>query len=168
MKPGKPFVVAAVILAVLLLLPWLLMFSVDLIAQSQLKTETILTSLSPNAEYSVRVDGRMGTGLLNVPVYITIYGEEMEKNTRCCTVRAYIDNDNGGAYANSNVWMVWKADNVAVVLLMGEEQMPELIEIAFGEETSVTRRQTPETAQEARALLEGFQVDVDAIPERYW
>lgn len=168
MKRFKPplFVVATIIS--IFSLPGLILLAIDIKAQSEIQTEVIMDSNSPDGKYSVHIDGRMGTGLLNVPVYVTIYGERSGEENHCCVVETQIDNNNGGAVANANVWTVWTENNTAVVVLMGKEQWPELIEITFGLNTNVVRKQTPETSDEARVLLETNQIDIGLIPSQYW
>lgn len=172
MKERKA-VVTVLVTAILVPLVFVLsfgavLFGIGALADGNTPTDVIMDSVSPNGKYSVYIEGRMGTGLLNVPVHITIRGKE-EGKERNCWVSTQIDNNNGGASANANVWTVWKDANTAVVILMGKEQWPEWIELTFEEEdTQVIRRQAPETSEEARTLLREFGINVDAVPEQYW
>ena len=128
----------------------------------------IIESTSPNNQYAVRIYGEKGEGLLNIPVYITVYGDTVESDTqsgKLCRISTQIDNDSGGAGAKSNVWLFWESDSEAIVILMGREQKPEIIMISFAAKTEVTRIRSTEMAKE---ILEKFQVDVETIPSYFW
>lgn len=132
------------------------------------RSPTIIEAISPNGKYAVQVTGELGEGLLNVPVYVTIYANlvDEDKDTGYSRkIKTQIDNDNGGASANTNVWLVWETETEAVVVLMGKEQVPELISISFGQEIEIAKTRSSE---EARKILQKAQIDTEIIPSYFW
>lgn len=132
------------------------------------KSPTIIEDVSPNGKYTVQVTGELGEGLLNVPVYVTIYANLVDEDKGVeysRKIKTQIDNNNGGASADTNVWLVWESETKAVVILMGKEQIPELISISFGQEIDIARTRSSE---EARKILQEAHIDTEAIPSYFW
>lgn len=88
-------------------------------------------SISHNQDYIVNIYAESGVGLLNVPTYITIEGIYQKTEKVVAQVDTKIDNNNSNIEVEMNIWTFWEDNRNICIVLLGKEQVPEIIKIEF-------------------------------------
>lgn len=121
-----------------------------------------LTSTSPDGAYRAEIYSHQGTQLLNAPAYLTITVQKNQLFSRKTTIYTHIDNDDDPIEEDQNIHIFWE-DSQLTILLLGEEQLPEMIELSLGETLSYQSRQLELPPGSAEAVLQKHGVDLAVL-----
>ncbi len=107
-------------------------------------------SRSPEGTYTLHVGWKLCEWVyFHAPVDVELHGYDSTK--RLFTIQTRIEDDGVDAKMNKNIWIFWESDSRATVLLLGTEQLPEIITINFqggaGHTPEITRERSSSKAQ---------------------
>lgn len=148
MKPKKPIWFIAIFVVVMIVLLVLLTWN-----------PTFMETISPDEVYKTTIQARHGSGLLNVPDYLTITVKNL-RSLKKTTIYAKIDNDDVSLEPDYNVHTFWD-DNQLVIILLGYDQPPEFIIISLTDGFPCERHQFDISKSDSDIILRRYGINTE-------